>query len=110
MQHMKKLMLWVLPLTALFCSCSGKPSEKEITEKILMEYICADKAKVDGLKILNTEETKNLIGKPAYRYAVTGEVEWPEGCTEFGSRLEPGRKESFEKTVTLSKGDDGEWH
>ncbi|MBS1563302.1 MAG: hypothetical protein JST39_02885 [Bacteroidetes bacterium] len=91
-------------------SCSGKPSEKEIVKKMLMEYTCAEQAKVNNLKIISTEETTNMMGGKAWRYKVTGEVQWPEGCADFGSRLQPGYTQPFEKTVYLSKGEDGNWY
>lgn len=107
---MKKNINFLFVCFVLFlASCSSKPTNKEISKKILLEYVCAETARVNNLKIESTEETKNLMGKPAYRYTVSGEVEWPKGCTEFGTGLEPGAKESFQKIITLSKGMDGDW-
>jgi hypothetical protein len=96
-------------LALLAFSCSSKPSEKEISKKVLMEYVCPDNAKVNELKIVKTEQTENLIGQPAYRYTVNGTVVWPDGCNEFGTGIQPGTSEKFEKTVTLSKGENGDW-
>ena len=100
----------LLLFSVVLHSCSGKPSEKEIGKKVLMEYICPEKAKIQSMQIVNVQETTTFIGTKAWRYTVTGEVAWPEGCSEFGSGLQPGAKEQFQKTVTLAKGDDGEWH
>ena len=106
---MKKSIICLLLSSVVLYSCGGKPSEAEIKKKILLEYVCNETAKVNGLKILKTEETETLAGNKAYKYTVTGEVEWPDGCTEFGTRLEPGRKEVFDKVVYLGKDMEGNW-
>ena len=92
-----------------FCSCTSKPSEKDITNKLLEQYVCADAAQVNNLKILKTEETKSTGGPHIFRYTVSGEVEWPKGCTEKGTNTQPGTKERFERLLTLYKADDGGW-
>jgi hypothetical protein len=106
-----KAFITFLAACSVLClmSCSGKPSDKEIKQKILLDYICAEHAKVDDLKIISTEETKNLMGGVAYKYTVSGSVEWPDGCNEFGSQLPSGAKEKFEKIVFLSKDEQGKW-
>ena len=64
---------------------------------------------VNGLKVLKTEETETVVGNKAYKYTVSGEVEWPKGCTKYGTRLEAGRKEEFEKVVYLGSDGNGNW-
>ena len=107
---MKQFITGAVLISFVLYSCSGKPSEKAIGKRVLMEYICPEKASIEDLKIINVEETTTFIGTKAWRYTVTGSVLWPEGCREFGSGLQPGAREPFQKTVTLAKGDDGEWH
>lgn len=106
---MPKQVFLSICIATLLCSCSNKPSEKEIANKILLEYVCMETAKVNDLKIIKTEETQTILGNPAYRYTVTGEVQWPQGCKEFGTGIQPGAIEKFEKTVTLGKNDNGDW-
>ena len=107
---MKKAFIGLLLLSSIVLySCGGKPSETDIKKKILLEYVCNETAKVNDLKILKTEETETVVGNKAYKYTVSGEVEWPDGCTEFGTRLEPGRKETFEKVVYLGSDGNGKW-
>ncbi len=61
---MKKIINFLVVCSVLFlASCSSKPTSKEISKKILLEYVCAETAEVNNLKIENTEETKNLMGK-----------------------------------------------
>jgi len=92
----------------LFCSCKSKPSEKDISKKILLEYVCPENAKVDNLKIIDTKKTESFFGLPALQYTVSGEVEWMNGCDEAFGNLPAGYKEAFDrKTVTLVKSDDG---
>ena len=50
--------LVVLTVMCLY-SCTGRPSEKDITQKILLEYVCPENAKVDDLKIINLKEIKS---------------------------------------------------
>jgi len=93
----------------LFYSCASKPSGKDISKKILMEYVCAETGKVNNLKILKTEVTESTNGPHVFRYTVSGEVEWPDGCKEMGTNTSAGTKEKFEKLVVLSKTEDGNW-
>lgn len=99
----------LLSASLFLYSCSGSPSEGDIKKKILLEFVCNETAKVNGLKILETEETETVAGRKAYRYKVSGQVEWPSGCTEFGTRLEPGRTEEFEKNIYLGSDGNGNW-
>lgn len=87
-----------------FCGCHSKPSEEEISNKVLMEYVCNETARVTDLKIINTKETETIFGTPALQYTVSGEVEWPQGCNQFFGNLPPAYKETFQnKTVTFAK-------
>ena len=92
----------------LFCSCKSKPSEADISKKILLEYVCPENAKVNNLKVLDTKKTESVFGLPALQYTVSGEVEWLNGCDEAFGNLPAGYKEAFDrKTVTLVKTDNG---
>ena len=92
----------------LFYSCKSKPSNADIEKKILLEYTCAETAKVNSLQIMKSSPTTSLLGFKGYEYLVSGEVEWPAGCTEFGTAVPSGYKEKFEnKTVVLIKSDAG---
>ena len=93
----------------LLSGCASRPSEKDISKKILLEYVCNETAKVNDLKILRTEETESTGEPHVFRYSVRGVVEWPDGCTEMGTNTPPGTKEKIEKTVTLFKAEDGSW-
>jgi hypothetical protein len=106
---MKTLFLFCMILSLIsFCSCKSKPSKEDISKKILLEYVCPENAKVDGLQIMNTKETESLFGLPALQYTVSGEVEWMNGCDEAFGNLPAGYKEQFSnKTVTLVKGENG---
>ena len=108
---MHKLFSILLCLTCTFLlySCSRKPSEKDISKKILIEYACAETAKVNNLKILKTKETESTGGPHVFDYTVSGEVEWPDGCKEMGTNTPAGAKKKFEKQVVLSKTEDGLW-
>jgi hypothetical protein len=91
-----------------FCSCKSKPSQEDISKKILFEYVCPENAKVNNLKIINTKKTESLFGLPALQYTVSGEVEWSRGCDEAFGNLPAGYKEPFDnKIITLVKSDDG---
>jgi hypothetical protein len=91
-----------------FSSCKSKPSEADISKKILFEYVCPENAKVNNLKVLDTKKTESLFGLPALQYVVSGEVEWSNGCDEAFGNLPAGYKEAFDrKTVTLVKTDNG---
>ena len=74
-----------------------------------MEYVCAETAKVNNLKILKTKETESTGGPHIFDYTVSGEVEWPNGCKEMDKNTPAGTKEKFEKQVVLSKTEDGKW-
>ena len=100
-----------LLLVLFLASCQGKPSDNDIKKKILLEYICADGAKVNNLKIISTKDAQSFAGLKGFEYQVSGEMEWTNGCREFGAMLPPGHKEPFDnKQVVLIKGDDGNWH
>ena len=104
----------ILALPSLFLllsigSCTGRPSEKDISKKLLLDYVCNETAKVNGLKILKTEKTESTGQPPIFHFTVQGEVEWPDGCQEFGSTTPPGTREKFERLVTLYKTDEGNW-
>ena len=104
---MKPINRALVIIAIIFCSCTGKPSEKDITHKILLEYVCPENAIVDDLKIINLEETQSLLGLPALQYTVSGEIEWTNGCNETFSNMPPGYKEAFrEKKITLVKVND----
>ena len=96
-------------LILLLAGCSAKPSEKDISRKLLLDYICNETATVNNLKILSTEKTE-ITGEPVvFRYSIRGEVEWPDGCTEAGSNTPPGTKEKFERLITLYQTGEGKW-
>ena len=103
------IVLVCLTSISLLYSCSGKPSEKDISKKILIEYVCAETAKVNNLKISRTEETESTGGPHVFNYTVSGEVEWPEGCKEMGTNTPAGAREKFEKKVVLSKKEGSNW-
>jgi hypothetical protein len=91
-----------------FCSCKGKPSQEDISKKILLEYVCPENAKVNDLKIIDKKETQSLFGLPALQYTVSGEVQWSNGCDEAFGNLPAGYIEKFDrKIVTLVKSDNG---
>lgn len=103
-----KLFCCALSAITLFASCSSKPSHADIEKKLLMEYVCAETAKVNGLHIDDTKDAESIIGLKGFQYTVSGEVEWKAGCSDYGTRIQPGFTEKFEnKTVTLIKTDDG---
>lgn len=105
---MKTIISSLIFICLLFCSCKSKPSEKDISKKILLDYVCPENAKVNALKIINSKPTETLLGMPALQYTVSGEVEWAGGCDEAFSNLPLGYKESFNnKTVTLVKTEQG---
>ena len=106
---MLRLLFIASCFATILISCSSKPSNKDLEKHILIDYVCNETAKVHGLKVINTEKTENMMGGDAWRYTVSGEVEWPEGCREFGTGVQPGTREKFEKTITLSKTDSGDW-
>ena len=108
---MRKIISTTALLAILFLTaCKSKPSENDIKKKILLEYICPETAKVNDLKILSTKDAVAIFGNKGYEYRVSGEIEWAEGCREFGSQLPPGHTEKFDnKTVFLIKTNDGNW-
>jgi len=82
--------------------------QMQILKKKLLEYTCAETAKVNSLQIMKSAPTTSLPGFKGYEYLVSGEVEWPTGCTEFGTAVPSGYKEKFEnKTVALIKSNAG---
>lgn len=92
----------------LFSSCKTTPSHKDIEKKILFEYACAETAKINSLEIVKSSPTTTLFGLKGYEFIVNGEVEWPAGCTEFGTSLPSGYKEKFDnKRVVLVKSEQG---
>ena len=92
----------------LFCSCKKTPSDKDIAKKVLMDYVCPETAKVNSLKVLKTSSTTSIFGLKGYQFVVSGEIEWPEGCNEFGTGLPAGYKEKFDnKSVVLIKSEAG---
>ncbi len=89
-------------------SCKSKPSNADIEKKVLLEYVCPETAKVNSLEIIKTEPATSIFGLKGFQYVVSGEVEWPKGCTDFGTGLPAGYKEKFDsKTVTLIKTEEG---
>ncbi len=105
---MAKKILFAVVITLFFFSCKSKPSHADIEKKVLLEYTCAETAKVNALEIIKTSPATSIFGLKGYEYLVSGEVEWPSGCTEFGTALPSGYKEKFEnKTVVLIKGEEG---
>jgi hypothetical protein len=106
---MAKKLLFVYTITLLFFwSCNNKPSNADIEKKVLLEYTCAETAKVNSLQIIKSSPTTSILGFKGYEYLVTGEVEWPSGCTEFGTAVPAGYKEQFEnKRVVLIKSNQG---
>ena len=92
-------------------ACKSKPSEKDIKKKILLDYICAETANVNDMRIVNTKDAEGIFGNKGYEYTISGEIQWANGCREFGSGLPPGHTERFEnKRVFLIKGNDGKWY
>ncbi|MEO8765642.1 MAG: hypothetical protein ABI416_15185 [Ginsengibacter sp.] len=104
----KKLLPFCLIILIFLTSCNSKPSNADIEKKILLEYTCAETAKVNSLQIVKSSPTTSILGFKGFEYLVSGVVEWPSGCTEFGTALPSGFKEKFEnKTVTLIKSNEG---
>jgi len=106
---MKTIFIYCLFLLSFsLYSCKKKPTDADISKKILLEYVCADNAKVDDLKIIDEKETQNIFGLPAVQFTVSGFVEWINGCDETFATLPPGYKEPFRnKLITLVKNNDG---
>lgn len=103
-----KLLFASFIILLAFGSCKSKPSNADIEKKVLSEYTCAQTAKVNSLQIIKSSPTTSLLGFNGIEYLVSGEVEWPAGCSEFGTALPAGYKEKFDnKTVVLIKGDEG---
>ena len=95
-------------MSLLVTSCKGKPSDEQISKKVLMEYTCAETAKVISLQVVNSAETKTIMGGKALEYTVSGAVQWPKGCTEFGTGVSPGYTENFvNKRIFFAKTDEG---
>jgi hypothetical protein len=108
---MMKGLLFVAVLSLFLLACNSQPGTSDIKKKILLEYICAETAQVNNLRILSTKDAESIFGtNKGYEYLVSGEIEWPGGCKEFGSGIPPGSKEVFDnKKVFLIKGNDGVW-
>ena len=106
---MAKKLLFACLITLPFCySCKSKPSNSDIEKKVLLEYTCAKTAKLNSLQVIKSSPTTSILGFKGYEYLVSGEVEWPSGCTEFGTAVPAGYKERFEnKTVVLIKSELG---
>jgi hypothetical protein len=105
---MAKQILFYLLVVLLFCSCKSKPSDADIKRKILLDYTCPETVQVSFMQINNTEVATSFIGLKGYEYTVSGEVEWKEGCNDFGTNLPRGYKEKFaNKKVILIKGEEG---
>lgn len=100
----------VICVSILFAACSSKPSASDIKRKVLLEYVCYETAKVNNLEVIEEKDAQALSGNEAYEYVVSGEVEWPSGCREFGTGIPVGGKEKFnKKSVFLVKTDKGDW-
>ena len=104
----KPALIWISSIV-VFTSCASKPTEKDIENKLLQNYVCNETAKVNKLKILKTEETKSTGGPHIFNYTISGEIVWPDGCTEKATNTPPGTKEKFRRIVTLYKSGDGKW-
>ncbi|MGB8191342.1 MAG: hypothetical protein WCF67_05450 [Chitinophagaceae bacterium] len=108
---MKNIIPAAVLLLLIMSSCKSKPSDADIKKKILFEYVCNENAAVNNLQILNTKDAVAIFGNKGFEYEVSGEVEWKNGCREFGTNIQPGFTEKFErKTVFLIKGEDGLWY
>ena len=101
-----KLLLFVVLFLAASCS---KPSKKDIERKLLLDYVCAETAKVRDLKILKTEETESTGGPHIFNYSITGEIEWPDGCKEPSTNTPAGTTEKFSRLLSLYKTEEGNW-
>jgi hypothetical protein len=106
---MSKAACLIAVFAILIAGCASKPSKQDISSKLLLDYICNEKARVNDLKILKTEETESTGEPPIFRYTISGEIEWPDGCTESGSNTPPGTKEKFKRLITLYKTHEGKW-
>jgi len=58
----KKLLFACLITLLFFCSCKSKPSNADIEKKVLLEYTCAETAKVNSLQIIKSSPTTSLLG------------------------------------------------
>lgn len=95
-------MLFIIFSGLLFCcSCKSKPSEEDISKKILLEYLCPGNAKVENLKVIQTKVTESVFGFPALQYTVSGEIEWVDGCDETFGNIPAGYKESFKNKIII---------
>lgn len=106
----RTLPVLMLFLIAGIVACNSKPSENDIKKKVLLDYVCAETAQVNDMKIVSVKDAESIFGLKGYEYQVSGEIEWTNGCRQFGAGLPPGHKERFEdKRVFLIKGEDDVW-
>jgi hypothetical protein len=91
----------------LLAGCMGRPSKKAIGHKILQEYPCGNQARIRALKVLKTEETRRSEADHIFRFTVSGQIEWPEGCSD--SVIRRGAATRFSRVVTLTRTEDGSW-
>jgi len=74
-----------------------------------LEYVCAETAAIEDLKINDRKESETTFDAKGYEYTVSGDVIWKDGCNESVRPTPPGHKEKFEnKKVYLVK-TEGEW-
>lgn len=110
---MKRILVFCSLITLLlFCSCKSKPSNDDIKKKVLAEMPCSENAKFTDFKVVKSGDEETAMGVTGIEYTVSGEVEWPEGCTFLGSQLPAGHKEKFDnKSVVFIKNEqDKKWY
>lgn len=104
----KQLLAISIAIAPLLFSCKSRPSEEQIAQRILYEYTCADRAKVTSLKIIDSKETNTPDGTTVVEFKVSGAVQWPNGCNDFGAVFPPGHTIPFEnKSILFAKSEDG---
>jgi len=104
----KELLTASLFLMLFFVSCTSQPTDEQMAQRILYQYTCAENAKVVSLKVVDSKETTAIDGSKVVEFKVSGSVQWPNGCNDFGSSLPPGHTVPFEnKTILFAKTDDG---
>lgn len=110
---MKRIIVCIAPMlifASVFTGCSSKPSEDDIKKKILLDYVCAETATVNDMTVVSVKDAESIFGLKGFEYQVSGEIEWTEGCRQFGTGLPPGHKEKFQdRRVFLIKGEDDVW-